>query len=248
MIRLAVNADDFGFTRDVNDGIVEGHRRGILTSTTLMANGDAFEHAVELARETPTLDIGCHLTLIGGEALTGGALPSNIPKLLEVLAFGRLRVYEEFAAQIGRIQAAGIVPTHLDTHKHTHLAPPVLRAMIRAARELGIPWVRRPLGMLPFQPSLAGCRTTDHFTGFRLTGRMGTAEMERAIRRLSPGFTEFMCHPGFCREELQQAPTRLRESRERELEALISPRVRRAIEDLDIVLTGFTRLAPQPVT
>lgn len=239
MIRLAVNADDFGFTRDVNDGIVEAHRRGILTSTTLMANGAAFEHAVELARQTPSLDVGCHLTLVGGEALTGGRLPSSVAALLEALVLGRLPVYEEFAAQIGRIKAAGIAPTHLDTHKHTHLAPPVLRAMIRAARDFGIPWVRRPLGMFPFGPVIEGCRTTDHFVGFRLTGRMGPIEMERAIHRLRPGFTEFMCHPGFCRDELRGAPTRLKESRERELEALLSERVRKAVDARGIVLTSF---------
>ena len=56
--QLVVNADDFGFTPDVNDGIVEAHREGILTATTLMANGEAFEHAVELARQNPSLDVG----------------------------------------------------------------------------------------------------------------------------------------------------------------------------------------------
>jgi predicted glycoside hydrolase/deacetylase ChbG (UPF0249 family) len=63
--RLIVNADDFGFTRDVNAGIVECHRNGILTATTLMANGDAFKDAVRLAKENPTLDIGVHLVLVG---------------------------------------------------------------------------------------------------------------------------------------------------------------------------------------
>ena len=82
-----VNADDFGFTPDVNDGIVEAHRRGILTATTLMANGEAFDDAVRLARETPTLDIGCHLVLIGGRSLvTGKAFPATVPQLVAALA------------------------------------------------------------------------------------------------------------------------------------------------------------------
>src|SRR5580693_10381914 len=63
--RLVVNADDFGFTRDVNQGIVEAHRNGILTATTLMATGAAFADAVRLAKENPALDIGCHLVLVG---------------------------------------------------------------------------------------------------------------------------------------------------------------------------------------
>src|ERR1700693_2292290 len=78
--QLIVNADDFGFTPDVNEGIVESHRRGILTATTLMANGAAFDDAVRLSRETPTLDIGCHLVLIGGgAALTGRGVSPPAP-------------------------------------------------------------------------------------------------------------------------------------------------------------------------
>ena len=73
MKRLVVNGDDFGFTPDVNEGIVEAHRHGILTSTTLMANGAAFDDAVRLASQNPTLDIGCHLVLIGGRS----ALPPS---------------------------------------------------------------------------------------------------------------------------------------------------------------------------
>ena len=74
--RLVVNADDFGFTRDVNDGIIEAHRNGILTATTLMANGDAFEHAVRLAHENPTLDTGCHLVLVQGNSVLPHIAPS----------------------------------------------------------------------------------------------------------------------------------------------------------------------------
>ncbi|MGB0007236.1 MAG: ChbG/HpnK family deacetylase, partial [Candidatus Sulfotelmatobacter sp.] len=67
MRRLIVNADDFGFTAGVNRAIIEAHTRGIVTSTTLMASGPAFNDAVRLARETPRLDVGCHLVLIDGE-------------------------------------------------------------------------------------------------------------------------------------------------------------------------------------
>src|SRR5499427_10716150 len=144
-IRLIVNADDFGFTRDVNAGIVDAHRDGILTATTLMANGDAFDDAVRQARETPSLDVGCHLVLIQGRSLlTGRALPATLPQLLAALARRELRVYDELAAQVRHIEQAGIRPTHLDTHKHTHLAPPVLDAVARLAQEHGVPWVRRP--------------------------------------------------------------------------------------------------------
>ena len=86
--RLIVNADDFGFTHDVNAGIVEARRRGILRSTTLMANGAAFDDAVRLARENPDLDVGCHLVLVGGRSLSrpGELLPKSLSELIWRLA------------------------------------------------------------------------------------------------------------------------------------------------------------------
>jgi predicted glycoside hydrolase/deacetylase ChbG (UPF0249 family) len=268
--QLVVNADDFGFTPDVNEGIVESHRRGILTACTLMANGAAFDDAVRLARETPTLDIGCHLVLIGGESLvTRRPYPLTVPQLVAALARRAIRPYEEFRAQIEKIVDAGIRPTHIDTHKHTHLAPPVLEAAARLAEEFGIRWVRRPfdiplssvrgqapalkrvinaaLGLLRGRVHRVldrhGRRATDHFAGFQITGRFHVKELVELIGALPEGSTEFMCHPGRCREPLRAARTRLKESRERELEALIAPEVRDALERHGVELVAYTGLA-----
>jgi len=247
--RLIVNGDDFGFTPEVNLGILEAHRAGILTSTTLMANGDAFDDAARIALANPTLDVGCHLVLIGGRSLVPPhmALPRSVPALLRALSARRLRVYDELAAQVRKILAAGLHPTHLDTHKHTHLAPPVLDAVARIAEEFEIGWVRRPfdvpaLGWL-FRRVLVrhGCRTTDHFTGFRLTGRFLAADVVRMIHGLPEGLTEFMCHPGYCGEALRRADTRLKESRERELAALTATETRQALLDCGVELTDYRR-------
>jgi predicted glycoside hydrolase/deacetylase ChbG (UPF0249 family) len=248
--RLVVNADDFGFTADVNEGIVEAHQRGILTSTTLMANGAAFDDAVRLASQNPALDVGCHLVLIGGGSTLPPhkPLPSSVARLLAAIVSGQIAIYDELAAQVRKILAAGISPSHLDTHKHTHLAPPVLDAVARIAQEFGIPWVRRPFE-IPFLRSrfrrvLAdrNCRTTDYFTGFKLTGRFRAPELIQLIRALPEGTTEFMCHPGHCRAELQNADTRLKESRERELLALISPEVRLALAESQVQLINYRDL------
>jgi len=264
--QLVVNADDFGFTPDVNRGIVEAHRGGILTATTLMANGAAFEDALLLARETPTLDIGCHLVLIGGRSLvTGKPYPRTVGQLIAALARREIRPYEELAAQVRHILNAGVRPTHLDTHKHTHLAPPVLEAVARLGEEFGIRWVRRPfdfplparrgavprlirltsgaLGLLRrrFHRVLQshGCRTTDHFAGFQITGRFRTAELVELLAWIPEGSTELMCHPGYCGEALRGAPTRLKESREQELEALTAPETRAALERHGIELAQY---------
>ncbi len=270
MKRLVVNADDFGFTPDVNEGIVEAHRNGILTATTLMANGDAFDDAVRVAAGAPALDIGCHLVLIGGRSLLAPykALPASVSGLLAALAAGQIRIYEELAAQARKILAVGIAPTHLDTHKHTHLAPPVLDAVARLSEEFGIVWVRRPfdlpitaargeapwlknltaggLGFLRdrFQRVLAGrhCRSTDHFAGFQLTGRFRTVELTQLIAELPDGSTELMCHPGRLHEPLRHAHTRLKESREQELAALIAPEAREALAQAGVRLVNYREL------
>jgi predicted glycoside hydrolase/deacetylase ChbG (UPF0249 family) len=231
---LITNADDFGFTRDVNSGIIEAHRHGILTATTLMATGAAFDHAVELARQNPELDVGVHLVLVD----TPG-FPPTIPGLL--FSLGRINIYEELVRQVQKVLDAGLKPTHLDTHKHTHLLPPVFNAVTRIAQEFKIPWVRRRFGPFRLLPT-HGCRTTDHFTGFRLTGRYGAGELAEVIRRLPEGSTEFMCHPGLCTDELRAARTRLKESRRRELDALVSPEVRAALEESGVKLVRYKDL------
>lgn len=266
--RLVVNADDFGFTHDVNRGIVEAHTRGILTASTLMANGAAFDDAVRLAREHPTLDVGCHLVLVQGPSLAHPRrpLPATVPQLLQALALRRLDAYAELRPQVQRIMDNGIRPLHLDSHKHTHLWPPVLDAVLRLSAEFGIPWVRRPFdlplvaGGVPWGKRMvstavaslrgqfhrklagAGCRTTDHFAGFQITGRFRAAELASLLRALPEGSTEFMCHPGRCTGELRATATRLKESREAELEALLAPEVRAAIEESEIRLVRYRDL------
>lgn len=259
---LIPNADDFGYTRDVNDGIIHAHKAGILTATTLMATGREFDHAVALARENPGLDVGVHLVLVGGDGF-----PPSVARLMAEIARGRIRIYDELRAQVSKVVDAGLRPSHLDTHKHTHLLPPVLDAVARLSAEFQIPWVRRPFdypmhaGSVPWPRQLVskglgfarghfhrvlrrhGCRTTDHFAGFQITGHYNASELARLVRQLPEGLTEFMCHPGFCTAELQAARTRLKESRRRELDALTSNEVRAALEQNSVKLARYRDFA-----
>ena len=265
---LVVNADDFGFTRDVNAGILEAHQRGVLTATTLMANGAAFDDAVRIARETPSLDVGCHLVLTGGPSVLDPAqpLPPTVAQLLRAICLRRIKVYDELRAQILKILDAGIEPTHIDTHKHTHLFPPVLDAVTRLGEEFGIRWIRRPMDF-PMESAPApwtkrmvsrsfhalrtgfhrkigrrGCRTTDHFAGFQITGIFSSRDILEMLHELPPGTTEFMCHPGYCGPELLAARTRLKESRRRELDALTDPDIRRGLAATGIKLVNYRQL------
>lgn len=267
---LAVNADDFGFTSDVNRGIVEAHRRGILTSTTLMANGTAFHDAVRLAREAPSLDIGAHLVLIGGMSVAkpSEALPESVAALVRAVFLGGIDVAGELRSQVEKILAAGIRITHLDTHKHTHLLPPVLEQVARLGEEYGVHWVRRPLDLplhgsprdVPWATRAAsramgslrasfhrvltrhGCRTTDWFAGFQMTGRYDAEWLVDLLRNLPEGSTELMTHPGYCTHELRAASTRLKQSREAELAALTDERVIAAVGSEEIALTAYPAL------
>ncbi len=155
---LLINADDFGLTPGVNRSIAELHQAGALTSATLMATGAAFDEAVALAHAIPTLEVGCHIVLIDGTpALPADQIPSLCPdghsfrsKLSHFatdLYGGRIRDAEieaEAAAQIRRLQNAGLNVSHIDTHKHTHLFPRVLRPLLRAARACQVTAIRNP--------------------------------------------------------------------------------------------------------
>jgi hopanoid biosynthesis associated protein HpnK len=165
--RLIINADDFGFTSGVNRAILEAHTRGVVTSSTLMAKGHAFDEAAGFARSTPQLSVGCHIVLIdGAPVLDSAAIPSLVEdgrfrdglKSFAARALaGRMdadEVAAEASAQIRKIQAAGISVSHIDTHKHTHLFPRILRPILRAARECGVRAVRNPFGpRFPLQSS-----------------------------------------------------------------------------------------------
>ena len=156
-LELIVNADDFGFSEAVNRGIVETHDRGIVTSASLMATGDAFEHAVELAKNRPRLAVGVHLVLTEHRPLTGTAAASLVgssgafePHLVQLFKRKLRRgislpeVRRELTAQIERVRAAGISISHLDGHQHVHVLPGVARVVAELAAEHGIAAVRYP--------------------------------------------------------------------------------------------------------
>jgi hopanoid biosynthesis associated protein HpnK len=287
MKQLILNADDFGLTRGVNEGIIRAHREGVLTSATLMACGPAFDHAVELAKQNPRLGIGCHLVLVGGRAVApaeeisslaskDGRLPESLGSFVTRLSSGIIRPKEidrELRAQILKIRAAGIEPTHLDTHKHTHAHPAVMAALGRVARELGIRRVRKPMENLqdswessrgensailkellaaaaaravaPLFRSASrkyGLRSPDHFLGLAMTGRLGPLALRRMIGLIQEGSTEIMLHPGFSDSELERIDTRLFHQRNAEMDALIEPAVRSAIEERGIRLITYGEL------
>ncbi|HXZ13357.1 MAG TPA: ChbG/HpnK family deacetylase [Candidatus Sulfotelmatobacter sp.] len=199
MKRLIVNADDFGLTRGVNRGIVEAHREGIVTSATIMANGEAFEDAAELARANPSLGVGVHIVLLGGRALAareklGGLVDKNgnLPASFRGIgitfldAFTRSSHLEaEMRAQIERVLNAGITPTHLDTHKHLHGNLWILESLVRVAEEYRIFKIRMPFENLrgAFRFGGASGLQAAARRGFVLASRMAYPAFLHVARR-----------------------------------------------------------------
>jgi chitin disaccharide deacetylase len=287
MKRLIVNADDFGYTHGVNSGLVRGFRDGIITSTTIMANGRAFEDAVECAKKNPTLGVGCHLVLVDGACVeraseipsladSEGRLPRNVAALTSKLLAGAVQaddIARELRAQVNKVIQAGITPTHLDSHKHTHLHPQVMEQVVRIADEFGIRRMRKPFedrGVLlksafgdgwnslkrsmtalvagtaaPQFEKLArahGISTPARFWGMAATGRLNRQRILCIMDSMPDEVNELMCHPGEYDEELGNSSTRLKTERERELEALIDPAVRVAIQQKGIQLIDYRGL------
>lgn len=286
MKKLIVNADDFGYTRSVNLGIVRGCQQGIVTSATMMANGSAFEDAVASAKANPKLGVGVHLVLVGGRCVAPAAqipsladaegnLPASLIVLLRKLWSRSIEPKEiacELRAQIRRVIDAGIEPTHVDCHKHTHLHSQVMEQVAAVAGEFGIRRVRKPyedfgtlfafaargrasLGRVA-AASLAhvtaakfrriaaarNLRTPDRFLGVAATGTLDRDALFSMISSIGEGVTELMCHPGECDAELEQSPTRLKREREVELEALTDPGVREALRRQNIELIDYRGL------
>lgn len=152
--RVIINADDFGFSRGITQGILRAHREGVVTSTTIAANMPAAEEAVRHLADAPDLGVGVHLNVSQGLPLSaearGLAGPDGVLRLTATQAVllcvrkpWLARVIEaEYEAQIRWVLDHGIQPTHLDSHRHTHGFPPVFARVAKLARRYNIRFVR----------------------------------------------------------------------------------------------------------
>ena len=226
MRRLIVNADDMGLHPGINAGILQCHRKGIVTSASLSPSGRAFEEACALLRGATDLDVGIHLTLVDEAPVSApGSLPTLAPQgrfpkdyaaLFRRLLMRRIReeeVERELCAQAARARDAGLRVSHLDSHQHVHLHPALLPVTIRVAQRFGVGALRaasRVIPMSAMKPALiglfarravtrirrAGLVTPDVFVGLADTGRLDEARLLRVLARLPPGTSELVCHPG----------------------------------------------------
>lgn len=219
MTRLVVTADDLGLTEGVNRAVIQAYSGGVVTATSLLAVGPAFDHAVHLLRSHPRLDVGAHLAIVGEdppllsatEVATlvdrRGRFPRSYRKVCARAAAGRLDpddVRREMAAQLERIRDTGLTVTHVDTHQHTHLWPLVGRVVADLARDASVPWVRLPTSRargpvgvvvrglsarLARELDAAGLRQTAAYAGLDEAGRLDATRFARAVERVADAST-----------------------------------------------------------
>jgi predicted glycoside hydrolase/deacetylase ChbG (UPF0249 family) len=204
-IRLIVNADDFGISERINAGIVHAHREGIVTATSLLAVGRAFEQAVHLSRAVPSLDVGVHLTLVAeapllrrNSSLVGedGRFPASGGVLAARWLTGRVRKSEvraEWSAQIERVLEQGVRVSHLDSHQHVHVLPGLADLTRDLAARYGIPFVRAPIEDLraEWPPSLHGVARAMGSTALRVFWVIGR------LAGVGPAKRRPLCFLGF---------------------------------------------------
>jgi hopanoid biosynthesis associated protein HpnK len=277
--QLIVNADDLGLTPAVNRGVVRAFQSGIVTSTSLLVTGSAFEDAVALARQNPELDVGLHLALVEERAVLGpdvlptlvdetGRFPRTSAEFIRRAILGGinwLEVEREIAAQIALFQETGLRLSHLDSHQHLHMFPPVFQIVRRLARWVENVWIRNPVGPWRKSPDTPmgrwvqrlGLNLTclsarrlrdgsqpqmpDGMYGFEVSGRLTQSALEQIFRKIPDGLYELICHPGE-----DDAETRTRYSHwgyrwAEELEALTARETRVVLQEQGIVLTSFVR-------
>jgi chitin disaccharide deacetylase len=220
---LIVNGDDFGASRGVNRGILEAHRRGILTSTSLMVNSPGAEDAVTLSRDAPELSVGLHVDL-PSEAGKGHA--------------GSPQVQAELREQLARFQALmGRPPTHLDSHHNVHRDPRLLPHFLEIAQEHGLP-LREHSRVRYFSKFYGRWGGKTHLE------QLSVESLARMLRtEIGTGVTELSCHPGYLDPDF---PTGYSAEREAELRTLCNPRIRETLAQESIQLIGYRDLDKLP--
>jgi hopanoid biosynthesis associated protein HpnK len=214
-VYVIFTADDFGGSPEINAAILRAHRHGVLSAASLMAAAPAWQEAARLAQATPTLAVGLHLTVVGGQAV----LPrKDIPHLVDDrgrfpahpvaaglrYAFGRRLRQElklELEAQCERFVGVGLPLSHVDGHMHMHMHPLLFDLVVSLAEQYGAAGIRAPHDdlrqSLRFEPRQAGAKLlwTLVFGGLRWRARArlrssGLVVAERVFGLLQSGRME----------------------------------------------------------
>jgi predicted glycoside hydrolase/deacetylase ChbG (UPF0249 family) len=263
--RLIINADDFGMSRGISDGILLAHRYGVLTSTSLMVNMPASEYAVERLSSAPRLSVGVHLNICQGRPISAARDVATLvdasgnfhaPGLM-VRKLWRWQVSSrdlelEFLAQINWMKNRGLEPTHADSHHHMHIYPRCSswpkKGGIGGPHQGGV--VRRLL-VQSYRSTLQSTLfrkfdSANSRISFSSEARRDSANLKShwiaTFEHLPEGIFEFACHPGLDERGFSERDP-IHFQRERELQLLTDPELRAMIVRNGIALISYRQLS-----
>ncbi|MCD7035062.1 chitin disaccharide deacetylase [Metabacillus sp. GX 13764] len=243
-MKVIVNADDFGYSKSINYGILEAHENGILTSATMMMNMPGTNHACFIAKNTPSLGVGVHFALTIGEPLTVcPSLTDTSGQFLKRDRFfkGELNLEEvkrELSAQLSRFLEEGLTPTHFDSHHHVHSHPIVWQALTELADSMQVP-VREPLSRdLPDQEKYTVCSFYSSFYGEKLLPNHFISLIEELDGKDA---IEVMTHPGYA-DAFVMENSSYNVQRVYETKALLDPALKEWTAEKNIELCHYGHL------
>ncbi|WGV98929.1 chitin disaccharide deacetylase [Vibrio sp. YMD68] len=243
-MKVIFNADDFGLTEGVNNGIVESHRNGVVNSTTMMVGVASEEHALTLSREYPNLKVGLHLRFTMGAPLTNHAClygeDGHFPGLdtfWDKQDFETNAVHDEVVAQVEYFLSMGLSLSHIDSHHHAHSHPQIGPVVEKVAKLYGVPV--RGFGGMGIE--IDGCRYlfTDKFYGDQVD--LDTLIVHLLSLKGTYDLVEVMCHPAIVDDALEQVSS-YREPRHKELTILTDPRLKERLLTRGIKITDYSEL------
>lgn len=279
MKQLVVTADDFGADVAVNEAVEEAHRSGVLSAASLMVGAPAAEDAVARARRLPKLGVGLHLVLVEGRPVLR---PADIPDLVgeegsfrtDMAALGaeiffrpsvRRQLEAEILAQFEAFAATGLRLDHVNTHKHYHLHPTILAAILRIGPRFGMQALRAPIEpqavLAKVEPQAkpppawitapwaalgrararrSGLAAPDQVFGLQWSGAMTADRLAGVVRHLPEGLSEIYLHPATVDAYPGSAPGYRYVD---EFQALINADVVAAVRATGATLGGFTDFA-----
>ncbi|WP_413300805.1 chitin disaccharide deacetylase [Bacillus sp. 1P10SD] len=200
MIKLIVNADDFGLSKGVNYGIIDSYLYGIVNFTTMMMNMDGTEHAIQLAKKYPELRVGIHLVLTCGKPLV-----NKVPSLVDETGYFKScttlipndislqELEREWTAQIDRLIDSGLKPTHLDSHHHVHTLEELVPVVKKLSIKYGLPVRKNGSGSIDGVDSFSDLALFDFYND-----GVTPDYFAKLKDRVNDGLTvEVMCHPAY---------------------------------------------------
>lgn len=248
-MKLIINADDFGYSEGVNYGIVRAYSHGVVTSTTLMANGLEVDHAIELARQNPGLDVGIHVVL---DYLAPVTAVSEVPSLVNLKGqFKKLHEVDEKSIQLHEVALEienqiqlllkrGVTLTHMDSHHHVHLQPHIFEICVKLAHKYGL-WLRITPEVSQWHREFARSHNVKTIVCNALFYKDLVSDDFFNPYVAHHEIEELMTHPAYCDAVLQQGSSYALE-RVTELSVLTQMSLISQLKDQGIILTSYSKL------